>query len=199
MGLSACGAASQPSPSGAIASSPTPSPVDTSPPSNTPPVTPTAAPGYNVYDSSALALSFQYPATWMVCASTGLVFVETAHGHSDEGACPQGDGLVGAFLTSGPSPSGVSLVSRDKTNTYLFPAGVQTSDSTVDGYAATKYSAVQEGGQGGGGSTFVEYDVTVNGLAYYFIANVDTVEGKVSADALTTAQWDALIQSITFD
>jgi hypothetical protein len=92
----------------------------------------------------------------------------------------------------------VSLISQDKTNRYLYPAGVQTSHSTVDGYPATRYTAVQEGGQGGGGSKFVEYDVTVNGRAYYFIANVDTLAGKPSADALTSAQWDALIQSITF-
>jgi hypothetical protein len=126
------------------------------------------------------------------------VFVETAQGQDDQGTCPQGDGQVGGFLTSGPSPSGVSLISQDQTNSYLYPAGVQSSPSAIDGYSATRFTAVQEGGQGGGGSKFVEYDVTVNNRAYYFIANTDTLEGKPSADTLTSAQWDALIQSITF-
>ncbi len=151
-------------------------------------------PGWVSYYGAINHLTFRHPAEWLPL-ECGWVFIQP---DSQVATCPQGDGFCCVFLAaSDNAPTGA--FSLTSTNRRLYSAVTETA-VTVNRVTGTRLSGVQTQGMGAGSGQMapqVEYDFTTGGRTYHFLANVGPPDSG-RAGGVTAAQFDQLVQTVTF-
>jgi hypothetical protein len=176
----------------AVIVTPTASPMATATPS--PSMTPNPTAGWPVYHSAANRMSFKHPPGWRAF-ECGWVYIPANITIPGSGCPTEG---AGGIILAGPGFVPSNQAFTDISNSPGAFANVKRTATKVDGIPGVRISGYEKNGVGvvGGGSSQVEYDMTVGATRYTFLAYVRW-PGYAAGDI--TAQFDELVSTVTFD